>query len=273
MAIDEGHKEALLYLGALTKEEIKDLEPYENEVAHKKTKEVSLLIDRSRMLRRYLLYFLIGAIGMFLVERYLVMPSKLKEYRDEKKSLQESEASLMNKVQELSDEYQIKVAELEKNQRQLESEIADYEVQLGGLMQKEKISQANKMVDEKDYIEAARILYSVVSSKLDEENKTKWELLKETVYPKAVDQLYNEGMTLYQRNDFVEASTFFETLLIYEPEANTARKALYYLGCSNMAVDNLSGAKRYFERVEAEYANTREAILAKQKLEEIAKNQ
>ena len=274
LLIDRGHEQGLLYYKEMEEEDTQSIESYKMEYRTKEVKQIwpSRLIDRSVMFRRYLLYFLLGAVGMLLIERYLILPNKMKSYHLESIRLKESETVLTQKIQSLTTEYTIQVAELESNKNKLENEITSYENQVSKLAQKEKLTNAKDLINERNYVEAAQILYSVASTQLDEVSKTQFEQLKQTVYPKAIETLYNEGISLYNQDSLVDANVKFETILLYGPEERMARKSLYYIGCIYEKNKDFENAKKYFEKVIADYGDTREARDATGKIEKITAN-
>jgi len=184
--------------------------------------------------------------------------------------LKESETILTQKVQSLMSEYNIKVAELESSKNKLEDEVASYEKQVSELAQKEKIRDAESLVNERSYVEAAQILYNVASSQLDEVSKSQFEQLKQITYPSANETLYNEGVSLYNQDNLVEANARFEAILLYEPDERMARQSLYYIGCIYEKNNELENAKKYFQKIVADYSDTREARNATAKLEGMA---
>lgn len=269
--IDHGHEQGLLYFKEMGEEDTESMAPYEMEYPMKMVKQMkpSRMIDRGVMFRRYLLYFLLGAVGMLLIDRYLILPSEIKVYHVESARLKESETILTQKIQSLTSEYGIKVAELETSKNKLENEVTSYEKQVGELAQKEKITNAKNLMNERSYVEAAQILYSVASTQLDEVSKSQFEELKQAVYPNAIQNLYNKGVSLYNQDYLIEANTQFEAILLYEPEERMARKSLYYIGCIYEKNNDLENAKKYFEKIIADYSDTKEARDASSKLEKI----
>lgn len=274
LLIDHGHEQGLLYYKEMEEEDTQAIDPYKMEYRTKEVKQIwpSRLIDRSVMFRRYLLYFLIGAVGMLLIDRYLILPNKIKSYHLESTRLKESETVLTQKIQSLTTEYNIQVAELESSRKKLENEVTSYENQVSKLAQKEKLTNAKDLIEERSYVEAAQILYSVASTQLDEASKIQFEQLKQRVYPYAIETLYNEGISLYNQDNLVEANTKFEAILLYEPEERMARRSLYYIGCIYEKNNDFENAKKYFEKIIADYSDTREARDASNKLEKITSN-
>lgn len=274
LAIDGGNEKGLLYFKEMEEEDTKSIAPYEIEYHTKAVKEVrtSRVMDRGRMFRRCLLYFLLGSVGMLLIERYLILPNEIKAYHMETSRLKESETVLTQKIQTLTTEYGIKVAELESSKNKLENEVISYENQLSEFVQKEKIADAKNLINEGNYVEAAQMLYNVASTQLDTVSKDQFKQLKEVAYPKAIQNLYHEGISLYNQDRLIEASTKFESILLYEPEESMASKSLYYIGCIYERNKDLENAKRYFEKIIADYSETQEARKASSKLEKITSN-
>lgn len=274
LLIDRGHECGLLYYKEMGEEDTETIKPYEVEYHTKtiKTLKLSKVIDRGRMFRRYLLYFLLGAIGMFFVDRYLILSSQIRSYHLESERLKESEERLTQKIQSLTKEHRVQIAELENSKNKLEKEVTSYEEQVGEWIQKEKITKAKELINERKYVDAAQILYSVASTQLDETLKMELEELKQSVYPSANELLYSEGTRLYNEGQLIEANIKFETILLYGPDERLTRKSLYSIGCIYEQSGDLENAKKYFKKVIEDSSGTKEAREAQRKLEKIETN-
>ena len=274
LLIDRGHEKGLFYYKEMSEEDTQSVKPYEVEYEGQMMKlmQPSKVIDRTRLFRRYLLYFLLGAIGMFLVDHYLILSSQIRGYQLESARLSESEERLTQNIQSLTREHRVQIAELEKSKSKLESQVASYEKQVGEWMQKEKITQAKELIKQRNYVEAAQVLYSVATAQLDETFINELEELKQEAYPKATETLYNEGMQFYNKEQLVEANMKFETVLLYDPNERLARKSLYAIGCIYEQSGSLENAKQYFNKVIEKASDTSEAREAQRKLEKIETN-
>ena len=277
LSIDAGDVEALRYYHLLSNEDTQKIEPYERkyEVSQETNINTSTinLLDRSKYFRRYMAYFGLGVGASLIIYHYLVFPSKVQEYKATIKQLTASETQLSGQVSQLTKEYQLKVADLETNQKALQAQVTDYENKFNDYEQKEKLEQANRLAEEGNYKEAAKLIYNVASSSLDEEERTEYEGLKARVYPQVANTLYDEGLNAYYNEAYQDAVSLLEEILLYEPKERVARKTLYYLGCNYQAMGSVAEAKQYFNKVIAEYGESYEAQLATNQLNEIVNNE
>ena len=269
LTIDEGHKKALMYSKILSGENTETVEPYEIEYKPARESNIHKLLDRSVMYRHALFYFVLGILSVVIIGKYLILPNEVNGYKLENKQLTEERDELSQELMTLTNNYETKLQALEDEKSKLENEIEDYKTQVTTISQKEKLSSAKNLFKEREYIEAAKTVYSIAMSSLEEEDLEAYNELKEEAYPRAVDALYNEGITAYNRGDYTEAITSFETLIIYEPKERPARKSLYYLGRSYEKTDNIDMAKKYYDEVIATYPNTTEYYNAQSHLESI----
>lgn len=274
LQIDRGHEKGLLYYKEMSEEDTQSIKPYEVEYETQMMKSIqpSKVMDRGRLFRRYLLYFLLGAIGMLLVDHYLILSSQIRGYQLESARLSESEERLTQNIQSLTKEHRLQIAELEKSKSKLEGQVASYEMQVGEWIQKEKIAEAKDLIGQRSYVEAAQILYSVAITQIDESSKNELEELKQVAYPSANEILYNKGMQLYNKEQLVEANINFETVLLYDPDERLARKSLYAIGCIYEQSGDLENAKQYFKKIIEQASDTKEARDARRKLEKIETN-
>ncbi len=269
LAIDEGHKKALMYSKILSGENTETVEPYEIEYKPTRESNIHKILDRSAMYRRALLYFVLGVLSVVIIGKYLILPNEVNGYKLENKQLAEERDELSQELMMLTNDYETKLEALEDEKSKFENEIEDYKTQVTTISQKEKLSSAKNLFREREYIEAAKTVYSIAMSNLEEKDLETYNELKEETYPRAVDALYNEGIKAYNRGDYTQAITSFETLIIYEPKERPARKSLYYLGRSYEKIDNIDTAKKYYDEVIATYPNTTEYYNAQSHLESI----
>ena len=262
LKIDQGDKEALKYYYELSAEDTKSCEPYQKgfvpEQNKGKTKTINpnTILDRQALLTRSVLYFGLGVIVVVIVYTFLIIPPRVQTYKDQMADMSEMQQTMQKKINELTAKYEEQVAELETAKSELESEVSNYESQVGLLTQKERLASAQHLKNERNYIEAADKLYNVAATKLDEADQATLKAIKEEVYPRANELLYNEGINNYNKAEYIEAIAKLEKILLFEPEEKMARKAIYYLGCSEMENGSLDNAKRYFNQL----ANTKRAM-------------
>ena len=277
LAIDTSHPQALVYFKELSKEDTQTIQPYELEYQSKTMKparsgNLDKVMDRGKYLGKCVVYFVLGAVAAGIVYQALILPNRIKTYQDEAGRLKDSEAVLSKKVQLLTDDDENKVGAVQTSKDQLEKEVAEYETQITTYTQKEKLTSAKQQIDEGDYVEAAKTLYSIAATSLSEEEKADLDSLKERAYPNAAERLYEEGVSAYEQENYVEAKGQFETVLLYEPGDRLTRKTLYYLGNICEANQDVEGAKQYYQKVMAEYPDTREAYRAEDRLDEMGQD-
>ena len=266
--IDKGHKMALTYYRELGEEKIEQPEPYERDytTSVKIRRDVSRVLDTTTYHKRYVCYFVLGALSMFIISKFLMLPSEIDQYKDEISVLQSTKETLSQQIQTLSEEQKVKVADLENQNEKLQSKVTSYESELLVLEQKGKLVKVEEIIKQGDYEEAAQILYSVASTCLEEEDLEVLSSFKETVYPKATERLYSQGVSLYRAENYIEAVMQFETLLQYEPTDRIARQTLYYLGQISEVNQDIEAAKKYYNKIIGEYPSSSDAYKAEESL-------
>lgn len=273
LMIDHGDKEALKYYYELSSEDTESCEPYQKTYHPElvKTKHISpnTILERKAILTRSVLYFVLGMIAAVITYTFLIIPPKLQSYKDQIKEMNEAEQALQDKMKELSTKYDEQVKELEGTKAKLESEVANYESQVGVLTQKERLASAEQLKNERNYIEAADKLYNIASTKLDEVDQETFKELKNEVFPRANEALYSEAINSYNKAEYTLAITHLEKILLFDPEEKMTRRTLYYLGCSEMENGNLDNAKKYFNQLVSEYKESYEAGQASRKLKDL----
>ncbi|MBE6022078.1 MAG: tetratricopeptide repeat protein [Cellulosilyticum sp.] len=267
--VDKSHKMALLYFKYLSAEDTNDVQPYELEYKNQRETSFKKIVDRGANLRRNVVYFLLGSVSVAVIGVALVMPSQMSAYESEIKQLKLSEETLSEKLQTVSEGYQVELTELKNSKGQLEEEVKRYKASVERLTQKEKLNLASKLREQGDHIKAAETLYSIASSSLEEEDVLILNELKERIYPRAIDSLYNEGVDLHNRAQYMDAIMSFETVLLYEPEEWIGSKTLYYLAESYKESGEIDLAKKYYEKVKIEYPETSAAYQANSRLERL----
>ena len=272
LAIDEGHKRALMYSKILSGENTETIQPYDIEYKPEVPRESNIhkMLDRRVIHRRAVLYFALGVLSVVVIGKYLILPNEVNDYKLEAKRLVDERDELSRKLMATTNDYETKLKALEDEKSKFENEIEDYKTQVTEISQKEKLSSAKNLLSEREYIEAAKAIYSIAVSNLEQEDLETYNQLKEEVYPRAVDVLYNEGITAYNRGEYTQAITPFENLLIYEPKERSARKSLYYLARSYEKIENIDMAKKYYDQVIATYPDTTEYYNAQSHLENIS---
>lgn len=262
LAIDKSHKRALVYWRELSKKKIEQLPTYERDYSKEHKVQANVVLDRKKYHKGYLCYFILGILVMFIMSKCLMLPNEISRYKEEIATLQDTKETLSQQIQTLSEEQTTKVTELESQNIALKEKVASYKEELTVFEQKEKLVQIEALAEEENYEEAAQLLYNVASTHLEEADLKVLAELKESVYPRATERLYSQGVKLYNVANYVEAAMQFETLLQYESTDRIARKTLYYLGQISEVNKDLETAKKYYNKIIAEYPDTSEASKA-----------
>ncbi len=273
LLIDRGHQKALAYFHELSSKDTEAIQPYDIEYVSKAHPEKKIkpirVIERGVTLRYSMMYLVIGILSMFVIYRYLILPSEVKGYERQITKLTEEQTQLAKQLDDMLKDERVRISELESTNKQLLSEKKTYEQQVSRYLQKEKLIEANEALVQSDYIGAANLLYNIAPSLLDENSKTQYQTLKEACYVKAARTLYDEGYQMYLQSQYVEAKTKFEAALVFEPTEDVVRKCIYYLGMSDLGLNNTTSAQSYFNRMTSEYPGTYEANLAQQELSKL----
>ncbi|WP_069997157.1 tetratricopeptide repeat protein [Cellulosilyticum sp. I15G10I2] len=263
LAIDASDMKALSYFKMLSKQDTATIQPYELEYIPKQSKnnyvKPSKVINRGHALAIYVMYFIIGSLFMFIIQSSLITPNKTKSYENTVANLRESETKLKGLLEETRIKSQDEIDTLKAENQQLMEEKQDIELATSKIAQKEKLSQATIMKNNKEWIEAAEILYNVAPSLLDEEAARRYDELKKEVYPRVGRTLYDEGYRHFNRKELIEAKTKLEKAILYDPTADVLRKSLYYLGRVEKEQGNAEKAKYYFNTVVEQNPGTNEA--------------
>lgn len=159
-------------------------------------------------------------------------------------------------------DYNKTVAENEELRKQLdEANLQIKQVQLSA-----DISQVSELYGQKKYEEAADKLMSISADSLTEEQKKRYDSMKEDVYLKAANQLTNEGNSLYNGKKYKEAVEKLEKVFELGSKWTFGDKALYILGKSAVETgDNQKGAQAYQKLID-EYPKSSYVKYAKSRL-------
>lgn len=280
LGVDRSHKIILAYFKELSKEKLEELEPYERDYSKQSQQQylkqskveadIHKVLNQGAYYRRYVGYFILGAIGMFIITKCLVLPNEVNQYKEEIAILKEAKETLSEEIETLSQEETIKVTELEDENEKLQDKVKNYEEQLAVFEQKDKLTRVQSMIKERAYEEAAQILYNVAITRLDEADMETLISLKASVYPRVTESLYNQAVSLYSTENYIESVMQFETLMQYEPNDRIARKSLYYLGQICEQNEDLDGAKKYYNKILTEYPKTSEAYKSDDRLKALS---
>lgn len=266
LAIDHANSKAMTYSRMLSKEDTDTAQPYELEYIPRQVKnsyvKPSRIIDRSHIFGTYVVYFIVGALFMFIVQASLILPNRTKDYKNEIIQLKESELKLGQLLENERQQSQESLLALQEQNEKLTQEKQAVELTSSKMAQQQKVSEAAGLRTNKEWVAAAEVLYNVAPSLLDEQTVTTYQTLKEEVYEKAAAILCDEGYRHLNQGVFIEAKSKLEKAILYEPTGTILRKSLYYLGRAEKGQGNGEKAKYYFDAVIKEHPGTNEAYWA-----------
>jgi tetratricopeptide (TPR) repeat protein len=266
LAIDHSNSKALTYFRMLSKEDTVTAQPYELEYIPRQVKgnhvKPARIIDRSQIFGTYVVYFIVGALFMFIVQASLILPNRTKDYKNEIAQLKESELKLGQLLESERKQSQDSLLELQEKNEKMEQEKQAIELTSSKMAQQQKVSEAAVLKNNKEWTASAEVLYNVAPSLLDEKGLTAYQALKEEVYAKAAAILCDEGYQQLNQGEFSESKSKLEKAILYEPTGQILRKSLYYLGRAEKGQGNVEKAKYYFDTVIKEHPGTNEAYWA-----------
>lgn len=273
LQIDQGHEKALRYFRALDDKDTNTAWPYEiglneKEIAYQLVNPIKV-IDRSKTLIKYAMYFVVGAMCVLIIEKSLIIPTQVRNYEKRIQMLESNEEVLNEQVDALKKEANVAINSLKENEEKLSREKNEYEKMVQKATQKEKLEECEALKEQGAYVEVAAILYNIVPDALEEDAAKIYEDLKETTYERAANILCNEGYNHLNNEEFSEAKTKLETVLLYTPSDELIKRSLYYLGKTESGLGNEEKAGYYFNKVIEDYPYTNESNWAQSRLDEL----
>lgn len=191
----------------------------------------------------------IGAAVMW----FLILPAQ-----QQMKSSQQNDA-----VADYSDQLESKAAALESLEAEMETlrQESEAAVQAAGDASEktalyEELLKAYRSFTEEDMAGALEQLEAIDKERLTDDGKVLYDSLFAQVGAEAVSELYQTGYAAYQARDYETAVDALERCYNLD---NTQGDALYFLARSCHGAGDTERAKTYYEKVIAEYPNTRKA--------------
>mgnify|MGYP000989620931 CR=1 FL=1 len=223
-------------------------------------------IIEPRPFKGNIIAFIIGAVCMLGVYAMLITPSKTSELKQEIKQAQDKNSELQNQLEELEIEQKEMIANLEAEKGELEktnlSLKKDQEIQEAKI----NLQGAQDLFAKREWVEAADKLNNINKDFITDETREEYEELVGAVYPRAGEELYNQGYRKYQSKEYVEAIELFEKSYSYAKEERYTDNVLYMIGRSYEAQENMEQAKQYYNSVIENYPDTDGAYNAKRRL-------
>lgn len=274
LEVDQSDEKALRYLNQINNEDIRKkthdlvvsrVTGAENETTQKPNK----IINRGYYLRNYVIYFVIGAVCMLIIQLGLIYPNINKNLNQQIKQHEAKQIELTNDIEKITSETDQKIKQLQEENEKLKEENSSLKTSSDKLTQQQKLSSAKELSDQRNFKESAEVIYTIAASVLDEEQKQEYEDLKSKVYKKAAEEFYYEGNRLYNNNDFINARVNLEKAMLFMSDPYISRKTLYYMGLIEQHDGNIEKAKHYYNLLITNYSGTKEASNAKNNLSEM----
>jgi TolA-binding protein len=152
---------------------------------------------------------------------------------------------------------------LESNKALLENEL-EYNESV------KKLSEAEELAKAKNYETAADILILMKETKFNGTDKQKYDILYESIIPKAAQNAYNQGYNLCNSKKYNEAIEKLNKVRIYGDKWPFMDSALYKLGVAYKNINNSKEALELFQTVVKSYPKSPVAFYAQAKIKEMA---
>lgn len=227
------------------------------------------VINRGSILGGYVIYFIFGALCMLFVQVALIMPAKTDDLQKQLYDAVNENSTMKLQLDTFTEEYRKDLMVVEEENQKLEKKKQELEYENNRLEQEKRIAAVKDLKNAGKWAEAAEILNNISVDVLSTENQQLYKEYKETVYPKASEQLYREGYSAYNAERYAEASSSFEKVILYTPEGKNTANAIYYRGEIAEKNSDKEKAIQYYTEVVNSYEGTSVAKKAQKRLDEL----
>lgn len=262
LEIDTSNEKALFYLKHLIcqTEEIEQQQTSVISSPHLHQVQVDgkphQITSGGHMLGRYVLYFIFGVMCMYIVQVALVIPAKTEELQGRLYDTINENSSIKLELDQVVKEAYTAHIEAEETKNVLTKQYEDVKEENTKLIQEKRMTQVSTHKNKGEWIEAAKVLYTIPGSALSDSLKEQWANDKSLVYPKATDKLYEKGYSAYKSDNRVEAAAYFEEALLYGGSGKTMGNIHYYMGEIEELNGNKEKALQHYKVVMNEYKGT-----------------
>ncbi|MGL4344373.1 MAG: tetratricopeptide repeat protein [Cellulosilyticaceae bacterium] len=276
LAIDAYNPNALRYLKEVQYHQV-ECKNKENELLDTK-KQISLksyggahkVINRGHVLGTAIIYFIFGVVCMLCVQVALVLPSKTEALQSALDTVTRKAEDDLGKLRGSLAEANTQITLLTDENKKITAQKEELQSMNSKLAQQSRINTVIELKNTKKWVEGAELLYRIAPEQLDAAYKEQYDELVKVVYPKAADVIYAEGLSQYNRREYVEAFAQFEKVQMYVPKTTVAANSLYYMGMIEEQNSQMDKAMQYYETVCAEYSGISAYYKAKERLKKIA---
>ncbi len=223
-------------------------------------------IDRKKLFANSILYFFIGAFVMIMAQKFFVNPVQYNTYEEQIKNLEYKNEELVSKMDEYKEDMENKMTVVLNEKTSLESQNETYKSKLETYEYSEIIRRAKDYIEEKNYIDAASILYTIDENRLTKNQVEGYGEVKELSYIRATNMVYDIAKTYYNIEDYSSAKIEFEKVVAYNTSEDKTCSSLYYLGEIESKLNNTELADNYYKKLINDFPNSREAQMIKDKM-------
>lgn len=272
LEISKDHRGANLYWDNLSPEFKNKKEEAQKTAMPKVTKmqpmsqRVANAMIEPKSLQGNIIAFVIGAICMLGVYMILINPSQTSDLQAQINAAQAKGTQLQVKMETMVNEHGETIKNLEEEKAALEKSNATLKQEQTIQEQMLELQDSKNLSTENQWLEAADKLSNINRDSLGEARKVQFDELMEEVYPKAADQLYKEGYKEYQSKNYIKAIELLEKSYIYAKEQRFSDNALYFIGRSYEAQDNMQQANQYYQSTIDNYPRTDGASSARRRI-------
>ena len=174
---------------------------------------------------------------------YLKAPSN--EVVDNPKDVSAADTTTDTRYNTLVEENKLLKVQIEELNNKLKMQ------ELDGLL-----TNASSLYNQKKYVQASEILLSMSNETLTGDTEKRYDKLKADVYPKAANQLTNDGVKLYGSKNYTDAIQKLEMVFKLGDKWTFGDKALYSLGKAYADTGETQKSLEAFNKLIKDYPNS-----------------
>lgn len=185
------------------------------------------------------------------------------------KTVDSNEVTVKNSEEEKSVAEKNTVANVETESIKKDSENVKVEADAYKNETVNMLNNAEKALNSENYEEAAGILINMKNRNFDDETKTKFDQLWQSLKPNPLWSIYNDGNKLYKQNKYKEALPKLLISLEFVPDSELMPWITYQVGICYKETDDKANALMYFNKVKENYPKSQYVSYADTKISEI----
>ena len=225
-----------------------------------------MIVNKSKIVRRQLLYLCLGMVCSALVSEWIIVPSKLETLNADLASVKASHTKQEQTLLELTKQYEAQIESLGADNLRLEGEYSLLKEELLMNQKEQGFLAYENCMNKWDWVGAADALTTIPESTLTDEERNQYEKDKEASYRRAGEIVYYEAYQKFLNQSYDEADRLFDKTLIYTKDENIAANTLYYKGEIAEEKNDLGKAIELYKRIMTVYPDTHMANKAKNKV-------